>query len=93
MNLLMYVVRDSVSGVYDRPMCARSEGEMVRGFGDIAKDGKHPVGMHPEHFSLWHVGLFNDNTGVIESMPPKHVVNAIDLIVDNVVSLEEVSDA
>ena len=93
MNLLMYVVRDSVSGVYDRPMCARSEGEMVRGFGDIAKDPKHPVGMHPEHYALYHVGLYNDNTGKIEPMAPVHVVNAVDLVADNVVSLEEASDA
>ena len=80
MNLLLYVIRDSVSGVYDRPMTSRSEGEMMRSFGDIAADKKHPIGAHPEHYSLWHVGLYNDNTGVIEPMVPQHVCNAIDLV-------------
>ena len=55
----MFVVHDSVSGVYDRPMCARSEGEMIRSFGDIAKDSKHPIGQHPEHYKLFYVGVFD----------------------------------
>ena len=80
MRVFVYVIRDSVSQVYDRPMCARSEGEMVRSFSDVAKDTSHPIGQHPEHYSLWNVGTYDDNSGMIEATPPVHVVNAIDLV-------------
>lgn len=79
MLLLMFSVHDSVSGIYDRPFVARAEGDAVRSFGDIAKDKEHPIGKHPEHFSLFHVGMWNDNTGMIDPVAPTHVVSAIDL--------------
>ena len=80
MLLLMYSVHDSVSGVYDRPFVARAEGDAVRSFGDIANDKEHPIGKHPEHFSLFHVGTWNDNSGKVDPTPPTHVVSAIDLV-------------
>lgn len=90
MKLLVFVIRDSVSGAFDRPMCARSEGEMVRSFGDIAKDESHPIGQHPEHYSLWWNGVYDDNTGSIEAKAPEHVVNAVDLLSEgNVPVLKE----
>lgn len=80
MKSFMFVIHDSCSGVYDRPFIARAEGEAVRMFGDIAKDLEHPIGKHPEHFSLLSVGTYDDNTGQIDSNMPVHVVKAIDII-------------
>ena len=56
MKLFVFAVFDSASGVYDRPFVSRAEGEAVRGFADIAKDDTHPIGKHPEHFSLFRIG-------------------------------------
>ena len=80
MQLLMFVVHDSCSGVYDRPFCARSENEAVRSFGDIASDASHPIGAHPEHFKLFGIGSYEDSTGEIVPVPPRFVANAIDLV-------------
>ncbi len=91
MLMLMYVVRDSASGVYDRPMVARSEGEMKRGFSDIANDKNHPVGKHPEHYSLWNIGTYQDNTGRVDGQEPIHVVNGIDMV-DRAVPVEELRE-
>ncbi len=65
MKLFMFAVFDSCSGVYDRPMVARSEGEMLRSFKDIACDADHPVGQHPEHFSLFRIGMYDDSCAVV----------------------------
>ena len=65
MRLFMYCVFDSASGVYDRPWVAQSDGSAIRSFGDIACDAEHPIGKHPEYYSLFRVGEFDDNTGVI----------------------------
>ena len=56
MNMKLYAIFDSASGVYDGPFKARGHGEIMRMFGDIALDASHPVGKHPEHFSLYIVG-------------------------------------
>ncbi len=80
MLYLVFSVHDSCSKIYDRPFVARSEGDAIRSFGDIAQDAEHPIGKHPEHFSLFRLGSYDDNTGKVDGDPPVHVVNAIDLI-------------
>lgn len=93
MKQFVFVIRDSVSGVYDRPMVSRSEGEMIRDFGDIARDSKTRIGMHPEHFSLWNIGVYDDNTGMVEPSEPVHVINAVDTLVENVVDIKDAGHA
>ena len=65
MRLFLYCVFDSASGVYDRPFCAQSDGAAIRSFGDIASDAEHPIGKHPECYSLYRVGEFDDNAGAL----------------------------
>ena len=61
MLLHLYCVFDVKSGVYDRPFCSVSDGVALRSFTDICLDADHPVGMHPEDYSLYWLGAFNDN--------------------------------
>ena len=79
---LVFAVYDSASAVYDRPWVARSEGEAVRSFGDIAQDADHPIGKHPEHYKLYRLGTYDDNTGVLDAgeKGPVHVANAHELV-------------
>lgn len=63
MRLFMYAIYDTASKVYDRPWVARSDAEALRSFGDIANDPQHPIGKHPEHFSCFRIGLYDDNVG------------------------------
>lgn len=65
MRLFLYCVYDSCAGYYDRPFCAQADGEAVRSFSDIAGDAEHPIGKHPEHYSLYRVGAFDNNTSKI----------------------------
>lgn len=66
MYLMMYAVYDSCAGVYDRPFCAPNDAVAVRSFTDIANDKNHPIGQHPEHYSLHKVGIFDDANAEIE---------------------------
>jgi hypothetical protein len=65
MRLFMYAIFDSCSGVYDRPFCANADASAIRSFGDAAGSAESVIGMHPEHFSLYRIGLFDDNTSEI----------------------------
>jgi hypothetical protein len=61
----IYTVFDSASGVFDRPFCAISDQAAVRAFGDICGNSEHPVGMHPDDYSLYRVGVFDNNLAEI----------------------------
>ncbi len=65
MRMFLYAVFDSASGVYDRPWIGQSDAAALRSFGDIACDAEHPIGKHPEHYSLFRLGEYDDNTGII----------------------------
>ena len=66
MKLKVYAIFDSASGVYDGPFKARGHGEIIRMFGDLAVSADHPIGNHPEHFSLYFIGYFDDNKAELE---------------------------
>ena len=84
MRLFLYTVHDSCAGVYERPWCARSDGEAMRSFQTIACDATHPIGQHPEHYSIFRVGTWDDNSAKLEPEVPKtHLANAIDLVVES----------
>ena len=80
MKLFMYAVFDSAAKVYDRPFCCRSEGEAIRGFSDVCSDANHQFGKHPEHYSLWEVGMYDDNKAKIEPVVARHVASGHELV-------------
>ena len=65
MKLNAYTIYDVAAGTYSRPWFAGSDGEATRGFKDICNDADHPIGAHPEDYTLYRCGNFNDTTGEI----------------------------
>ena len=80
MLYFMFTVQDTCSGIHDRPWIARSEAEAIRAFGDIAVSADHPIGQHPEHYHLYRIASFDDNTGKVEACVPTHVIAAKDCV-------------
>jgi hypothetical protein len=70
MKLNVYTVYDVASGIHQRPLFATADGEIMRSFADIAMDAEHPIGQHPEDYTLIRIGTFDDATG--ELFPEKH---------------------
>jgi len=66
MKLNAYTIYDTASGTYMRPFFSQADGQAVRGFKDIATNADHEVGAHPEDYTLYRVGAFNDTTGKLE---------------------------
>ena len=81
MKFQVYSVFDSVSGVYDRIWQSISDGAALREFTDIACNADHPIGRHPEHYSLFRVAEFDDNTGELIVCEPKCIGRAHELVV------------
>ena len=65
MKFCLYAIFDTASGVYDGPWKARTDAEAIRMFSNIAVDADHPIGQHPEDYSLVQVGEFKDRKSVV----------------------------
>lgn len=80
--LEMYAVYDSAAGYYGQPFFCRSKSEAVRLFSDAVGDDKSPYHKHPGDFSLFFVGLWDDNTGVVtpETVTAR-VISALECVV------------
>ncbi len=80
MLLNLYCVFDVKSGVYDRPFCAVADGAAVRSFSDICVNAEHPIGQHPEDYSLYWLGAFNDNDASLSISDKKCLITGLEAV-------------
>lgn len=63
MKLMAFSVYDEAVKAFLPPVFARSHGEMLRSFIDACSSKEHVFVKHPEHYSLFFVGEFDDGSG------------------------------
>jgi len=80
MKLNIYTIYDTASGAYMRPFFGQSDGQAVRSFKDISTDADHEIGKHPEDYSLWRIGAFNDQTAKIDPEDKECLATALELV-------------
>ena len=69
-------IYDSATEAYMRPFIAQSKGQAVRMFTDLVKDPQTDIAKHPEDYSLFEIGNFNDNTAEVTNNTPQCIVRA-----------------
>jgi hypothetical protein len=62
MKLFMYSIYDSATCAYMRPFFIQTDAAAMREFTGIALNAETSVGMNPEDYSLFRIGVFDDNT-------------------------------
>lgn len=80
MKYRIYSVYDTAAAIYQRPFVAQTDGEVTRSFSDIATSADHEIGKHPEDYTLFCLGTFNDGTGDIMPLPPVKIATALELV-------------
>ncbi len=80
MKLNIYSIFDSASGLYSRPFFTQSDAEAMRSFEDIATDADHPIGKHPEDYSLFRIGIFDDMKAKLQDENNECLVTALETI-------------
>jgi len=76
----LYAIYDTASGIYQRLIPAQSHGQITREFSDLATNAEHPVGAHPEDYTLFYLGTFNDGTGEIIPYAPEALATALEMV-------------
>lgn len=76
----MYSLHDGAAQAHDRPFAARSHGEALRVFGDLVNDAQHPVGQHPEDYTLFYHGEFDLESGELAGTAKLSLGNGVDFV-------------
>lgn len=83
-TLQIFAVYDKKSVAYASPFYYPQKGQALRAFDDEVNNPQSPLNKHPEDFALFHIGTWNDTTGVITPLPnPVPVEEALNCIKSN----------
>lgn len=80
MRLNIYAIYDTASGAYMRPFFVHSDGQAIRAFSDIATDANHDIGKHPEDYTLYRIGTYDDQNGKLHPEDPSSLATAMALV-------------
>jgi hypothetical protein len=84
MITFLYTCRDAAVNAYLPLFPARSHGEAIRIFTDAVNDPKSSLHPHARDYTLFCVGAFDDNTGLIDPREPERLLGgsqAIDQLI------------
>lgn len=80
MQLQVFSIRDQKAAAFGMPFFQKTKGEAIRNFQELSKDEKSLVAKYPEDFDLYHVGVYDDQTGLVKSLDtPQHVIKAVEV--------------
>ncbi len=92
MKTQIYAIFDTASATYQRPMFSRADGEIMREFQNICTDKEHPCGQHPEDYSLFRLGNFNDQTGKVTNENNECLSTGLEMLALSRNKMAEVAD-
>lgn len=80
MTMRAYSIRDAKAKVFGPPFYKSTHGEAERALVMLLKDEKSMINQFPEDYDLYHVGEYDDQTGVFAPLDtPTHIVKAVQL--------------
>ena len=79
MNVTMFSVFDSKAGVYTQPFFAPTVGVAIRSLQSLMLDHSHTFYTHPEDYTLYRLGEFDDNVGDIAATNPEAIANMVQI--------------
>ncbi len=80
MKVQCYAIFDTCAGIYEKPFFSTTDDLVKREFQDAATAAECPISKHPEHYSLWRLGNFDNNTGKILDEANECLWNAVEAI-------------
>lgn len=79
MLLQAFSIFDAKSGAFSAPFFAFNAAVAQRNVAAGVREGDSLLSRFPEDYQLYHVGSFDDGTGVLQAIPPVAVCNLVSL--------------
>lgn len=74
----IYSIRDAKIEAFGQPFLFVKPGPAIRAFADEVSNPQSNLFKHPEDFALFHLGYYDDETGLFTSLPqPEQISLAI----------------
>jgi hypothetical protein len=74
MKMNIYAMYDEKAEAYHRPFIFKTDGQAVRAFSDGVKDQQSNLAKHYQDYSLYCIGIFNEETAEIDSFNPVKLI-------------------
>ena len=71
MKLELYSIYDSKEEIYYQPHFLLNHSVALRQFGDMANDKDTKISKHPEDYTLWHLGSYEDSSATLTPLKTK----------------------
>lgn len=78
MKLSIFSIYDSKAQAYLPPFFLPRKQMAVRAFAECCNSESHQFGKWPADYTLFHVGAFDDESGLIDSFPPISLGNGLE---------------
>lgn len=89
----IYSIFDSAAGVYSVPFFQISDAVAIRMFKELANNPEHTYGKHPDDFTLFKLGYYNDEDASFEVHAPVSLGNAIEFLGNQIPSAADPQQA
>lgn len=76
----IFTFHDSKAQAYLPPFFLHQDGMALRTFSDLVAEKEHPFARHPEDYTLFKIGEFDDSTGKITVITPISLANGVELL-------------
>lgn len=76
MILNVYAIHDAAINAYSQPFYSHTNGSALRAFSDHVNDANSGPNKHPQDYSLFHLGTFDDQTGALSPATPTRIGTA-----------------
>lgn len=74
----VFAIRDQKAAIFNQPFFKLTHGEAERDFTTLVNDSQSTINKYPDDFDLYHLGDYDDQTGLIKSLDtPSHLVKAV----------------
>lgn len=77
----IFTVFDQKAQAYLPPFFLHQEGMATRSFSDAVNDKEHQFGAHPEDYTLFSIGTYDDERGMLEPhLAPQVIGNGLEFV-------------
>lgn len=80
MKSKMFAIFDKKALAFMMPFCMQNNMLAIRAFSDLATTSDHPINKHPEDYSLYYVGEFDDANGQVGVVDPVSIFTGLDAL-------------
>lgn len=70
MKTKIYTIFDSKAEAFNAPFYFQHDAQAIRGFADAVNSPESHIGMHPEDYTLFVIGTYDDETAEIKTESP-----------------------